>query len=114
MYQFNITIYFIILGLTFYYHDKIAILAWLGFGLLILAFYPLYKKIRKENIKKGAVININRASWWELEELSCFNRVSAKKAVWIRKHNGRYSSKEDFYNKNEINNKDEIEKFISI
>ena len=117
MYQFSITAYFIILGLAIYYGNITFIASWLILGIITVLVFPLYKKIKKENIKKEiinktALININKAPWWIIEELPGFKSVSAKKAVWIRKHNGKYLSKEDFYTKNLINNKDEIEKFI--
>ena len=61
------------------------------------------KDIMLDNLK---AININSANWWEFEELPTFTRVKAKKAVWIRKHNGNYSSKNDFYKKNSIKDED--------
>ena len=86
-----------------------------------MKFMPTYRKIKKENIRKqiekypnSQVINENKASWWEFEELPYFQRVSAKKAVWIRKHNGRYLSKEDFIEKNNIKDKNSIIKLIGV
>lgn len=87
----------------------------------MIAFVPVFRKIKKQNIKKQIlknpnleVINVNKASWWEFEELPNFKKVNAKKAVWIREHNGRYVSKEDFIEKNNIKNEDEIMKLIFV
>ena len=119
MYQFNITIYFILLGISFYYQNAIAIYSILVIGILILVSYPIYRKNKKENIKqevknKTAKINVNRAPWWIIEELPGFKSVDAKKVVWIRKHNGKYKSKEDFFLKNNIKNQDKLEDFICL
>lgn len=119
MYQFFITIYFIILGIAFYYQNIVFVITIITLGLLVIALYPQYKKIKKQNLKKAisnktAKINVNRAYWWEIEELPGFNRVSAKKVIWIRRRNGNYSSKEDFYNKNAIENFQEIDELITI
>ena len=66
-----------------------------------------------EGIKNQiAIIDINKAAWWELELIPDMTRVQAKKAVWIRKHNGFYSSKEDFYAKNNIKNLEKIDDYI--
>ena len=115
MYQFNIMIYFIILGITFYIQNPILTGLWVFTGILILAFYPLYRKIRKKAIKaKSVILNVNRANWWEIEELPGFEKVSAKKVVWLRNKNGRYASKEDFYKLNKITNTSELENLIKI
>ena len=115
MYQFNITIYFMILGIAVYYHNPIYISCWLLLGIFIIMLFPFYKKIRKQKIANKLVkVNVNRASWWEIEELPGFNRVNAKKVIWIRKHNGKYLSKEDFYKKNSVKNIEELEKLIVI
>jgi len=110
-----IFIYFIILGLIIRSANTALIIAAIVISILILLLIPVYKKNRKENIKnKKLTLNVNKAFWWEIEELPGFNRVSAKKAIWLRRHNGKYSSKEDFYQKNNIKNKEEIDKLICI
>ena len=111
MNRFFIFIYLIAFGSSFYYQNMLLSLALLIIGLAILAFIPLYRKLIKQNIQQKIknnlkAININSANWWEFEELPTFTRVKAKKAVWIRKHNGNYSSKNDFYKKNSIKDED--------
>lgn len=121
MYQFNILIYFIILGLIVRSQNVAAIFAFIALGIAVLSLIPYYRKIKKEiiakNIKHNSdkeAVNVNKASWWEFECLPGISRVQAKKMVWIRNHNGRYISKEDFLNKNEIKNKEAIKKLIAI
>ncbi len=119
--QLYILIYAILLGYSASTENNIFIISVIALGILILAFVPVYKKYRKNKIKnhiesgkEGSVLNVNRAYWWEIEELPGFSRVSAKKAVWIRKHNGKYLSKKDFCEKNGINNPKGIIKYISL
>ena len=119
MYQFKITIYFIVLRIIAYYHNINLILSWFILGAIILMSASINRKLKKENIKQQiknntAQININKAPWWIIEELPGFKSVNAKKVVWIRKHNGKYISKEDFFKKNDIKDKTFLEKFISI
>ncbi len=66
-----------------------------------------------ENLQNPSV-NVNKEPFYIIQQLPGFNKVSAKKAVWIRKKNGKYLSKEDFFVKNNIKNKEEIEKLIII
>ena len=47
-------------------------------------------------------VNINRADWYIIQELPYLSRAQAKKVVWMRKHNGWYSSLDDFFKKNSI------------
>ena len=54
-------------------------------------------------------VNVNRAAWYVLQELPHIDRVQAKNITWIRKHNGLYSSLDDFFKKNNIINKEHIE-----
>ncbi len=121
MYQFIITVYFMILGISLYYKNPVLLVLVFVGGISMIAFVPVFRKIKKQNIKKQIlknpnleVINVNKASWWEFEELPNFKKVNAKKAVWIREHNGRYVSKEDFIEKNNIKNEDEIMKLIFV
>lgn len=121
MYQFNILIYFVILGLIVRSQNALAIFLFIVFGIAVLSLIPYYRKKKKEKIEKNIkqnpdkeIINVNKASWWEFECLPEVSRVQAKKMVWIRNHNGRYISKEDFLNKNEIKSKEAIEKLIII
>ena len=121
MYQFIITVYFMILGIGLYYKNPVLLILVFVGGISMIAFVPVFRKIKKQNIKKQIlknpnleVINVNKASWWEFEELPNFKKVNAKKAVWIREHNGRYVSKEDFIEKNNIKNEDEIMKLIFV
>ncbi len=114
-------IYAILLGYSINTKNFVFIASVIIIGILILAFIPVYKKYRKNKIKnhidkkiKEPVLNVNRAYWWEIEELPGFSRVSAKRAVWIRKHNGKYLSKKDFCEKNGIDNPKLIVKYISL
>ena len=115
MQQFPIMLYFILLGSAVYTKNLVFIISCLLLAIAILALSPIFKKIRKQSIKTNIqnnlpAVNINKASWWELEELPSMSRIQAKKAVYIRKHSGKYSSKEDFYEKNSIS--DEAIKII--
>ncbi len=117
--QLYILIYAILLGYFINTRNTVFILSVIAVGILILALVPVYKKYRKNKIKnhinkksKEAILNVNRAYWWEIEELPGFNRVSAKKAVWIRKHNGKYQSKKDFCDKNGIDNPKSVVSYI--
>ena len=109
--QTIIPIYFILLGSSIYFSNWILFITLLFIGILLLISYPAYKKSKKQTLKsliknEKQAININKATWWEFEELPCITKVQAKKAVYIRRHNGNYVSKEDFYEKNTINDKD--------
>ncbi len=117
--QLYITLYFILLGSAVYFRSLALFVASLFIGIVSFTAYYFYKKNRKENLKRGIAdetvkLNVNKADWWEFEELPEFNRVSAKKAVWIRNHNGKYSSNEDFCNKNNVKDFSLIEKYIEI
>lgn len=121
MYQFNILIYFIIFGFIARLENIFYVLLWVFAGLIIIAACSLYKKIKKDSIKNQIknypdrpVLDVNKAPWWQLEELPGILRVQAKKIVWIRKHNGKYTSKKDFFDKNNITNIDDIKKLIYI
>ncbi len=115
MYKINLLVYFTILGLLIRTQNITLIMSFALFGIIILSLIPFYRKIRIQNIKnKNVVLNINKACWWEIEHLPGFQRVSAKKAVWIRNHNGKYISKEDFFNKNKIQDKENIKDLICI
>ena len=111
MKQLHLTIYFLILGSAFYIKNIYFIVVAIILGAVTLSLIPVFKKLKKQNIKASVeknieTININKASWWEFEELPCLTRIQAKKAVYIRKHSGKYSSKEDFYEKNTISDED--------
>ena len=107
MQNFLTIIYFLILGSSIYTKNIYFIAISIITGITILCLTPVFKKLKKQNIKacieaNQPTININKASWWEFEELPCFSKIQAKKAVYIRRHEGKYSSKEDFYEKNTI------------
>ena len=116
--QFSIFLYFALLGFIISLNESLYIILWIIFGILILSLVPVVLKIKIEKVKQGIKnnsikININKACWQEIEQLPDFTPVKAKKAVWIRKHNGFYSSLEEFFEKNDVKNKETIEKFIS-
>ncbi len=117
--QFLIFLYFALLGFILALNSTLALVLWFLSGVLILSLIPVFQKIKTENLKKQiknntAKININKASWRELELLDGFTRLSAKRAIWIRSHLGFYSSIDDFFEKNQIKNREEIEHFIFI
>ena len=121
MYQFYIFIYCLILGLSIHSRNIIAIISVLIVGVLILSLIPIIQKNKKENIRfqiknnpNTEVLNVNKAAWWELEELPNFSRAKAKHAVMIREKKGRYTSKELFMKLNAVNNIEEISKLISV
>ena len=64
----------------------------------------IVKELLEDNKKEiKPFINVNRANWYIFQELPGFTRVSAKKVIWIKRHNGFYKSIEDFFIKNSIN-----------
>ena len=119
MSKYYLLIYFILFGTFIKTGNDILTTGWFFVGVIILALIPVYRKKRKESIKQKikkneTVLNVNKAAWWELEELPGVLRVQAKKIVWNRKHNGLYTSKEDFFEKNNIKDKQTIDKLIFI
>ena len=119
MQNFITIIYFIILGTSIRTGNLLLTASILALGILIVFLFAFYKNTKKQSLKKQIeaspntpIININKALWWEFEELPGFNSASAKRAVWIRKHNGFYLSKEDFYAKNDIKNYEKIDSLI--
>lgn len=88
-------------------------------GLFYFSVYPIILKNRKKNVKEliskvfkenndteeiKPFINLNKEDWQILEEIPFFNRVTAKKAVWLRRRFGKYTSIQDFGQKNGLSN----------
>lgn len=70
------------------------------------------KKTKKQDIE----VNVNKTDWEFFNELPGFSSVHAKKAVWLRKHAGKYKSVEDFFEKNNVNeeNQEILRKIIKL
>ena len=92
-------------------------------GILILISVPYIRKHQIDSIKeevkhsleknlKQTVININKHPWYILELLPGFDRISAKRAVWLRGKYGQYTSIQDFFDKNNV--KDEYKQQIML
>ena len=64
------------------------------------------KKTKKQDIE----VNVNKTDWEFINELPSFDRVKAKKAVWIRRKIGKYTSLDDFFTKNHVD--DEYKKIL--
>ena len=84
-------------------------------AILYLCIYPIILKNRKKNVKEliskfleenedteeiRPFINLNKDDWKIFEEIPFFNRITAKKAVWLRRRFGKYTSIQDFAQKN--------------
>ncbi len=116
MWQLVLFAYFIILGCLVKSGSIYNIIFGIVLGIIILACVPVVIEMKRKKIRdkiqdinnlEAPVININKAPWYIFDELPGFNRVSAKKAVWLRNKNQGYSSLEVFY---ELNNIDEKNK----
>jgi len=119
MNKYYLLIYAILFGTFLKIGNDYLTYGWLIFGIIILSLMPVYRKKRKESLKQKikmnqSVLNVNKAAWWELEELPGIERVQAKRIVWIRKHRGNYTSKQDFFEKNDIEQTKEISGLILI
>ncbi len=68
--------------------------------------------LKNESAKKSQIINLNNEKWQIFEELPFFNRVSAKRAVWLKYKYGKYQSVNDFAEKNNL--KEEDKKLLSL
>ena len=88
-------------------------------GSFYFSVYPIILKNRKKHVKEliskvfkenndteeiKPFINLNKEDWQILEEIPFFNRVTAKKAVWLRRRFGKYTSIQDFGQKNGLSN----------
>lgn len=82
-------------------------------GIIVLSITPLIRRkiteATKEEVKqalkentKQAIININKHPWYIIELLPGFDRISAKRAVFLRHKFGKYKDIQDFFDKNNI------------
>lgn len=112
-------VYFILLFESIRLHNYIYIAAVVVFGLAVLVLMKIIKVVSIKKTKKAVAvlsankkanispfINVNRAKWYIFQELPGFSRAAAKKVIWIKRHNGLYTSVEDFFGKNEIKDED--------
>lgn len=113
--QLLVLIYLIFLFRSFVSGNTIYMISMIAVGILFALTVVLIRKLSIKSVKKNVekycknpddkiepFVNINRADWYVIQELPSISRVQAKKAVWMRKHNGWYSSLEDFFKKNGI------------
>lgn len=122
-------LYFSIVGIALYYRSNIALVVVLLFGLFTVIFLSVSKKIKLKNLKNlvkcllndnsynfTSFVKINKDSWELFNELPGFSSVAAKRVVWIRKHSGKYTSIEDFFEKNNIKeeNQDVLRKILVV
>ena len=122
-------LYFSIVGLTFYYGSKITLTFVILFGFIVVIAVDMFKKVKIKNLKISidyllkdnsynfnSFVNINKDSWEYFNELPGFSSVEAKRAVWLRKHSGKYKSIADFFEKNNVKeeNKELLMKIIKI
>ena len=95
----------------------------IALGILLLCAIPYIKKHQTEEIKekvtqalqqntKISIINVNKHPWYILELLPGFERISAKRAVWLRYKYGKYENIQDFFDKNTV--KEEYKQQISL
>lgn len=94
-----------------------------GFGVVIIALLPTFKKMQKQKVQKmieedreNPFINVNKAPYYILEELPSIERVLAKRIVYIRRHHGKYQSVEDFFEKLGIREQEqrELRKYVIV
>ncbi len=122
-------LYFSLIGLAFYYNSDVALYSLIIFGVVFLISINLIKKSKIKNLKKAvemllsdssyeftSYVKINKADWEFFNELPGFSSVHAKKAVWLRKHAGKYKSVEDFFEKNNVveENQEILRKIIKL
>ena len=119
MYQFRIMLLFILIGTAIYYKNMLM----LGICFLLVIIWaisiPVYRKMRTSAIKEGIKnsdikINVNRANWWEIALLPDVSDAFAKRVVWNRKKDGGYSTLDNFFARNEIENTEIIRQFLEV
>ena len=118
-----VAVYTLVLIYAFYYGGLVGGLVVAGFGVVMIALLPTFKKIQKQNIRnliqeksKQSFLNVNKAPWYILEELPGIERVVAKRIVYIRNKYGKYSSIDDFFTKLGIGaeQKRELERIVRV
>ena len=119
MYQFRIMLLCILAGLSVYYRSLQMLAVCVMLAIVWAISIPIYRNSRTSAIKEGVEnkniqINVNRANWWEIALLPGISDAYAKKAVWNKKKDGRYSSIDNFFTRNPLNNRTEIENFIEV
>lgn len=115
-----VLIYFAILGICIYYSNLVLTSLVIILGVVYLITIKIIENSKIKNIKQIVTsinsrkkvnytpfVNVNKEGWKVLQELPNVNRVLAKKIVYIRKHHGKYSSLDDFFTKNLINDEEE-------
>ena len=128
--QLLVLIYLIFLFRSIVIGDWMYKIIMLVVGVIFALTVFIIRKIKIKNAKKKVeqfeknpdlkiepFVNVNRDDWYVIQELPVLTRVQAKKVVWMRKHNGWYTSLDDFFNKNAIydqNHKDLLSKMIKI
>lgn len=125
--QLLLFIYFIFLFRSFVSGNVVYIASMIAVGILfaltVVAVRKLLIKRTKKLVEKynenpdsdiEPFVNVNRADWYVIQELPFLSRVQAKKVVWMRRHNGLYSSLEDFFKKNDINDEEQKKKLSKL
>jgi len=113
--QFLVFLYLVLLCRSIIIGDWTYKIIMVVVGILFVLIVFGIRKFQIKNAKKKVAlfeqnpkakvkpfINVNRHNWYVLQELPHISRVQAKKIVWMRKHNGWYTSLEDFFKKNNI------------
>ncbi len=113
--QLFLVIYFILLFYTLKMQNYIYFAIVILFGLSIIVLYYILINMSVKKVKKASetlsknidadvkpFVDVNRINWKILQYLPGFSRVTAKKIVWLRKHNGLYSSVDNFLIRNGI------------
>ncbi len=108
-------LYFSLIGLAFYYKSIVYVAFLIFFGIAIIIIGKILKKQKvnelrlyvqllkeKKTKKQDIEVNVNKTDWEFIKELPGFDRVKAKKVVWIRRKIGKYNSLEDFFIKNNV------------
>lgn len=116
-------LYFSLIGLAFFYKSVITLVVLLISGIFTIIIGRLLKKkkiekirffvekLKTKKIKRLDIeVNVNKNDWEIIKELPGFDRVSAKKVVSIRRKMGKYSSLDDFFTKNNVD--DEHKKIL--
>lgn len=110
-----LVLYFVLLIYTLKMQNYIYLAIVILFGISIIVLYYVLINMSVKRVKKASEIlsenidadikpfvNVNRINWKILQHLPGFSRVTAKKIVWLRKHNGLYSSVDNFLTRNGI------------
>ncbi len=116
-------LYFSLIGLAFFYKSPVyvAFLILAGIAIIIIGKILKEQKInelrlyvqllkQKKTKKQDIEVNVNKTDWEYIKELPGFDRVKAKKVVWIRRKLGKYTSLDDFFTKNHVD--DEYKKIL--